>query len=365
MTDSRKIIHIDMDAYYAAVEQRDHPEYRGKPVVVGGSPNSRAVVCTSSYEARKFGIKSAMPCSQAYRLCPSAIFVAPRFSAYKKVTHEIHQIFYEYTDLVEPLSLDEAFLDVTHNKKGMASATHIAQEILARIKNDLGLSASAGVSAQKFLAKIASDFKKPGGLTVIPPQQVAVFVDALPIGKFFGVGKVTEQKMFGLGIKTGKDLKNFPLEQLKQYFGKSALFYYEMAHGIDRREVVAHWERKSLSAETTFREDTRDVTTLTAYLKEVALEVQQRLKKSNLQGRTITLKVRYSNFARVTRSITLPQLTDDADILFLHAQKMLVTTDVVNLGARLIGVGVSGFTAEPPKILKPKSNQLPLPGFDA
>ena len=244
----RKIIHIDMDAFYASVEQRDFPEYRGKPVVVGGDPNSRSVVSTASYEARKFGIHSAMPTSKAKRLCPHAIFVFPRFSAYKTVSRQINEIFHEFTDLVEPLSLDEAYLDVTENKKGVASATQIAKEIKKRIFEVTELTASAGVAAIKFIAKIASGMNKPNGLTVITPNEAEKFLEELPIGKFYGIGEATEKKMLSLGIKTGKDLKQFTQSELIRHFGKSGSFYYNIVRGDDFREVEPYRTRKSIGA---------------------------------------------------------------------------------------------------------------------
>jgi len=243
-----------MDAYYASVEQRDRPEFKGKPVIVGGDPKSRGVVAACSYEARKFGIHSAMASSTAYRLCPDAVFIRPRFDMYRAVSTQIREIFYEYTDLVEPLSLDEAFLDVTENYKGMPSATIIAKEIKREIyRRTGGLTASAGISFNKFLAKVASDINKPDGITVITPEMADEFIDRLPIRKFFGVGKVTEEKMLNLGIKTGADLKQYRKEQLIQLFGKSGNYFYDIAHGLDDRPVQPNRIRKSMGKETSYK----------------------------------------------------------------------------------------------------------------
>ena len=254
----RKIIHIDMDAFFAAVEQRDNPELRGKPVIVGGDPGGRGVVATCSYEARRFGIHSAMSCARAYRLCPQARFVPPRFEAYRTVSLQIREIFHQYTDLVEPLSLDEAFLDVTDNKPAIQSATWVAQEILQKIKQVTGLTASAGVSYNKFLAKIASDMHKPDGLTVVTPEQAKAFIEVLPVRRFHGVGRVTEKRMQTLGILTGADLKKRPQQELDKNFGKAGQYYYQIARGIDLRPVLPNRVRKSIGKETTLSEDIAD-----------------------------------------------------------------------------------------------------------
>jgi DNA polymerase-4 len=252
----RKIIHIDMDAFYASVEQRDNPELRGKPLVVGGLPEGRGgVVATASYEARKFGIRSAMSSKRALQLCPHAVFVRPRFAAYKEASQHIREIFSRYTDLIEPLSLDEAYLDVTHDKLNIGSAIDIAKEIKQAIKDELNLTASAGVSVNKFVAKIASDMKKPDGLTFIGPSSIESFIETLPVEKFYGVGKVTAQKMKKLGLFTGADLKQLSLEQITGHFGKAGAFYYNIVRGIDEREVQPHRETKSMGAEDTFAYD--------------------------------------------------------------------------------------------------------------
>lgn len=337
----RKIIHVDMDAFYASVEQRDRPELRGKPVVVGGPPNSRGVVSTCSYEARKFGIHSAMPSSQAYRLCPHAVFLKPRFEEYKKVSLQVREIFYEYTDLVEPLSLDEAYLDVTQNKKGLMLATEIAKEILREIYRKTGLTASAGVSFNKFLAKVASDINKPNGLTVVTPKMASLFIDRLPIGKFFGVGKVTEQKMHAMGIQTGADLKKVSRDDLVQRFGKSGDYYYSIAHGIDERPVNPHRIRKSIGQERTLSKDTGDRHEMLEKLESLAAGVETYLKKNRTSGRTLTLKVKYYDFKQVTRSITLPGPITEAPVMMQYIAPLLDKTDAGKKKVRLLGVTMS------------------------
>jgi DNA polymerase-4 len=302
----RKIIHIDMDAFYASVEQRDRPEIKGKPVIVGGDPNSRGVVAACSYEAREFGIHSAMASSTAYKLCPQAVFIRPRFDAYRAVSSEIREIFYEYTDLVEPLSLDEAFLDVTENFKGMPSATLIAREIKKKIYEKTGkLTASAGVSFNKFLAKIASDLNKPDGITVITPEMADEFIDRLPIRKFFCVGKVTEEKMVNLGSKTGAYLKKFEKEQLIEFFRKSGSYFYDIAHGMDERPVEPNRIRKSIGKETTFSEDLDDTDQMPEILEDIAVRLEDSLIKREAKGRTLTLTARFRNNVSTQRVITL------------------------------------------------------------
>src|SRR5210317_2501448 len=293
MQSIRKIIHIDMDAFYASVEQRDRPELKGKPVIVGGDPQSRGVVAACSYAAREFGIHSAMASSTAYRLCPDAVFIRPRFDVYRAVSSQIREIFCEYTELVEPLSLDEAFLDVTENYMNMASATLIAREIKKKIFNRTGkLTASAGVSFNKFIAKVASDINKPDGITVITPDMADEFIDRLPIRKFFGVGKVTEEKMLNIGIKTGADLKRYKKEQLIQIFGKSGNYFYDIAHGLDDRPVEPNRIRKSIGKETTFPEDIDDTNQMVEILENIADRLENSLIKHEAKGRTITLKIK-------------------------------------------------------------------------
>ncbi len=340
----RKIIHVDMDAFYASVEQRDHPELQGRPVIVGGSPQSRGVVAACSYEARKYGIHSAMPAARAYSLCPQAVFLKPRFQTYKQVSAQIRDIFFEYTDLVEPLSLDEAFLDVTVNKKETPSATQIAKEILSKIHSRTnGLTASAGVSFNKFLAKVASDVNKPNGLTVIPPQKAATFIDQLPIGKFFGVGRVTEKKMLKLGINTGADLKRLSRNNLLQLFGKSGGYFYDIAHCKDERPVVTHWIRKSIGKEITLREDIDDTNVMLSILEELAHQVADIMQRDHRQGHTVTLKIKYFNFKCITRSITLTPAISEADEIMSHIQNLLENTDAGVQKVRLLGISISNF----------------------
>ena len=356
----RKIIHVDMDAFYASVEQRDNPRLRGRPVIVGGDPRSRGVVAACSYEARAFGIHSAMACATAYRLCPAAVFIAPRFDAYKAVSRQIREIFCRYTDLVEPLSLDEAFLDVTENKAGLASATRIAQEIRRQIVCATGgLTASAGVSFNKFLAKVASDCNKPDGITVVTPEAAPAFIDRLPIRKFFGVGQVTEDRMHNLGIRTGADLKRFSRERLVEHFGKAGNYYYRIAHGEDDRPVEPHRIRKSYGKETTLEADIDDTGRMLEILDGLARRVVDGLKREGRQGLTLTLKVKYADFRSVTRSVTLPQAVGDSAAMMLHVQKLLAITDAGEQKVRLLGLSVSNFLDEP------RNNacwvQLPLP----
>ncbi len=337
----RKIIHVDMDAFYASVEQRDNPELRGKPVIVGGSPDSRGVVATCSYEARKFGIHSAMPSSRACRLCPEAIFVRARFDAYKEASSIIRDIFFEYTDLVEPLSLDEAYLDVTQNKKDMKSATYIAQRIKGEIKKRTRLTASAGVSFNKFLAKIASDIDKPDGLTVITPDKAQEFVDRLPIGKFFGVGKATEAKMHNFGIRTGADLKALSRERIQKLFGKPGLYYYNMARCNDYREVNPNRIRKSIGKERTFAEDLKDTVEMMNILKSLASRVTELLQKTDKSANTVTLKVKYDDFESVTRSVTLPKPINTYEGIVKHIPALISKTEAGKRKVRLLGVTVS------------------------
>ncbi len=342
----RKIIHVDMDAFFAAVEQRDFPDYLGKPLIVGGPPDSRGVVATCSYEAREFGVHSAMPCSKAYRLCPHAIFTKPRFSAYKEVSDQIREIFYEYTDLVEPLSLDEAYLDVTKNKKGIDSATVIAREIRKKIKEKTKLTASAGVSYNKFLAKAASDYQKPNGLTVITPDRTEKFISTLKIGDFFGVGKVTEKKMLSLGIKNGKDLKDLSLEEQLSLFGKQGIFYYNIVRGKDDRPVDPFRERKSIGKETTFSTDILDIEEIKSILSELAIQVEKIVLKNETAGRSLTLKVKYDDFIQITRSISLAEPIFSEQDIYDNSILLLEKTEVGKRKVRLIGVTLSNLTGD-------------------
>lgn len=337
----RKIIHVDMDAFYASVEQRDHPEYRNKPVVVGGSPQGRGVVAAASYEARKFGIHSAMPASRAVRLCPDAVFVKPRFDVYREVSNQIRAIFFEYTDLVEPLSLDEAYLDVTENHINLPSATLIAKQIKKRIKSETNLTASAGVAGNKFLAKIASDLDKPDGLSVITPDKTELFIENLEIGEFYGVGKATKHKMESLGIRTGADLKEWNEIDLVKQFGKSGHHYYRIARGIDNRQVKPNRIRKSIGKERTFSEDVSDLEWIKTFLTELAEKITTSMMKLDAAGKTITLKVRYKNFETVTRSQTLQGYTNSAEEISSTAIRLLEQTETGIREVRLLGISVS------------------------
>ena len=337
----RKIIHVDMDAFFAAVEQRDYPELRGKPVIVGGKPGGRGVVSTCSYEARKFGVRSAMPTNEAYRLCPHGIFVKARFEAYKEASEMVRSIFFDYTDLVEPLSLDEAFLDVTQNHKGNPSATLIAEDIRARIFSETKLTASAGVAPNKFLAKIASDFNKPNGLTVITPEKVDRFVEQLDIKKFFGVGKATQKKMHALGIKTGAHLKQWTEIDLVKAFGKAGRYYYRIARGIDHRAVKPHRTRKSYGKERTFSEDEGDLDWVHNFLDDLAKQIAGGMQNIPTAGKTVTLKVRYKNFDTITRSHSLAHHTNNAEEISTIAKQLLEQTEAGTREIRLLGISLS------------------------
>ncbi|MDC0230723.1 DNA polymerase IV [Aureispira] len=309
---SRKIIHIDMDAFFASIEQRDNPELRGKPIAVGGG-GPRGVVATASYEARKFGVHSAMSGFRAKQLCPQLIFVRSRYDAYKEASQQIRSIFKKYTDLIEPLSLDEAFLDVTENKKNEPYATDIAKQIMAEVFDTTKLTCSAGISYCKFIAKIASDIKKPNGLTVIKPNQAIPFLEALPIKKFYGVGKVTAAKMNALGIYTGADIKKLSKIELAQRFGKVGRFFYNIVRGIDPRPVNTSRVRKSLAIERTFREDLSTFDEILEILEPIVLKFYERLQKADGFGRTITLKLKTSAFETMTRSLSKSYLITDID----------------------------------------------------
>lgn len=334
----RKIIHIDMDAFYASIEQRDNPSLRGKPVAVGGS-RQRGVVAAASYEARMFGVRSAMPSVTAKKKCPDLIFVSPRFPVYKEVSEQIREIFFEYTELVEPLSLDEAFLDVTENKKKMELATEIAREIKTTIKHKTDLTASAGVSVNKFLAKIASDYKKPNGLFVIKPHEAIAFVESLPIEKFFGIGKVTTEKMHSMGIRTGKDLKSHPLEELIKLFGKTGNFYYNIARAIDERPVDPNRIRKSIGNERTFDNDLITMPETLYELKNIEYELIRRIEKSNARGKTLTLKIKYEDFEQITRS---KSLQENFTLSTIHTTSVELLSQIkIDKGIRLLGLTLS------------------------
>jgi DNA polymerase IV len=347
MARQRKIIHIDMDAFFAAVEQRDNPHYRNKPVIVGGKPNSRGVVSTCSYEARRYGVHSAMPSSQALRLCPQAIFVAPRFEAYQEVSAAIRKIFAHYTDMIEPLSLDEAYLDVTDSKLCKGSATLMAQEIKAKIKQQTQLTASAGVSYNKFLAKIASDMNKPDGLYLITPEQGAEFAANLSVQKFYGIGRATYKKMQSLGIETGRDLQSYPLAVLQQHFGKTGEYYYNICRGIDLRPVNSQRVSQSIGAEVTFEQDILAAEAVIAQLQSLLKEALARLAKKHLSARTLTVKIKYHNFVQITRSRTISNslLAADDEVLFQLLVGLVKNTEVGVRKIRLAGVSLSSLTS--------------------
>ena len=330
-----------MDAFYASVEQRDFPEYRGKPVIVGGSPEGRGVVAAASYEVRKFGVHSAMPAAKAVRLCPQAIFVKPRFEVYREVSEQIREIFFQFTDLVEPLSLDEAYLDVTENHINLPSATLIAREIRKRIKEKTRLNASAGVSFNKFLAKVASDINKPNGMAVITPDKAEAFLESLTIGKFHGIGSATEKKMKSLGIYTGKDLKEWDEIDLVERFGKTGRYYYRIVRGIDSREVKAHRIRKSIGKERTFSEDIGDINWIHNFLEELAEKISESMKKKKVAGKTVTLKVRYEDFETLTRSTSFSHYINGSEDIGETAKSLLDQTEVGRRKVRLLGITLS------------------------
>ncbi|GEM55979.1 DNA polymerase IV [Flavobacterium branchiophilum] len=343
----RKIIHIDMDAFYASVEQLDQPELRGKPIAVGGN-EIRGVVSAASYEERKFGVRSALSGVLAKKYCPDLIFVKPRFDRYAEISKKIRSIFYEYTDLVEPLSLDEAYLDVTQNKKNMSSATMIAAEIRQKIFIELGLTASAGISINKFVAKIASDYNKPNGQKTVAPNEVLLFLEQLPIKKFYGVGKVTTEKMYQLGIFTGLDLKSKSLDFLEKHFGKSGTFYYHVVRGVHNGEVKANRIAKSVAAEHTFDINLTSEIFMLEKLSKIANELERRLQKHQKAGKTVTLKIKYSDFTQQTRSKTLPYFISDKSLLFEFAKELLYQEKLKN-SVRLLGISLSNLNTETTK----------------
>jgi DNA polymerase IV len=338
----RKIIHIDMDAFYASVEQLDNPELRGLPVAVGGT-RERGVIAAASYEARKFGVKSAMNSRMAVQKCPNLIFVKPRFYRYKEISEQISEIFQRYTDKIEPLSLDEAFLDVSENKLRLDSATFIAQAIKNDIKNELKLVASAGVSFNKFLAKMASDEDKPDGLYVIEPHEALSYISRLKIERFFGVGKVTAEKMHELGIFSGKELRAFSKELLQRHFGKAGSYFYEIARGKDSREVQVDRERKSIAVENTFSTDIFSENEVYFEHKKIIESLWTRIQKNNLFGRTLSIKVKFSDFSIITRSFTQEQKIKDFEMLNTIASKLIEQILPLEKPARLLGLQVSNF----------------------
>ena len=353
----RKIIHIDMDAFFASVEQRDQPQYRGKPIVVGGRPDQRGVVAAASYEARQYGIHSALPSRLAAQRCPHLFFVKPRFEVYRAVSQQIHAIFDRYTDLVEPLSLDEAYLDVTLNKPGIASAMAIARAIKQAIRAETQLTASAGVSYNKFLAKLASGLDKPDGLYLIAPEQGQAVVESLPIAKFYGVGAATAQKMQALGIHTGFDLKQWSEADLRQHFGKAGSYYYHVARAADERPVNPHRIRKSIGAEQSFADDLEGLEAMEAALATLAREVATRMDKHQRYGHTLTLKVKYADYQQTTRAQTVTGRLRNAAALYSLATSLLRSHLDPNRKVRLLGLTVSNL-GEPTAL--PRYTQLSL-----
>lgn len=341
----RKIIHIDMDAFYASVEQRDNPELRGIPLAVGGG-GPRGVVAAASYEARKFGVRSAMSGAKARQLCPHLTFVRPHFEKYKEVSQQIRAVFHEYTDLVEPLSLDEAYLDVTHPKLGLPSATLLAGELRRRIFETTQLTASAGVSYCKFLAKMASDLNKPNGMAVILPHEAEAFLEKLEVGKFHGIGKATTEKMHRMGIFNGHDLKQHPLHELVRRFGKVGRFYYNIVRGIDERPVQSHSVRKSISTEETFNTDLATTEEMMEQIALLADHLQRLVERTENPGRTLTLKVRYADFRIVTRSKTVDHDIVQAEEMLTMCRPLLEDTEALQRKVRLLGLGLSNLRKE-------------------
>jgi len=334
----RKIIHVDMDAFYASVEQRDDPSLKGKPVAVGGG--HRGVVAAASYEARKFGIRSAMPSVTAKRRCADLIFVKPRFDVYRAVSQQIRGIFADYTSLIEPLSLDEAYLDVTEDRLALGTARAIAEDIRRRIREETGLTASAGVSYCKFIAKLASDYRKPDGLTVITPERGPDFVGSLPVARFHGVGPVTARKMERLGILTGADLREWAMPALQAHFGSAADWYWRICRGIDERDVKPDRPYKSVSAERTFDEDLTDAGRLAAELERIAGYAWDRVRRADVSGRTVTLKVKFADFSLITRSKSFPESVPDLAAFTAAGQALLGALHPLAKGIRLLGLGL-------------------------
>ena len=341
MNSNRNIVHIDMDAFFASVEQLDNSSLKGKPVIVGGRPQGRGVVAACSYEARKYGVHSAMPCYKAAKLCPDALFIRPRMGRYKEISQIIMGIFLKFTDLVEPLSVDEAFLDLTDNHFGEPSASLLADKIRSEIFRTTGLTASAGVSCNKFLAKIASDINKPNGMAVIPPHRVLDFLQTLPITRFYGVGKATAKKMERLGVHTGGDLRRFTREELNFHFGKNGSYYFDICRGIDPRQVTPTRTRKSIGSETTLSEDIRDMAEIERVLSDLADSVSHSLTKRNFGGFTLTLKVRYDDFSTITRSATYKTPIFTFEDIVASLPRLLGSTEAGKRKVRLLGISLS------------------------
>lgn len=337
----RKILHVDMDAFFAAVEQRNDPSLKGKPVIVGGSPGKRGVVAACSYEARRYGIHSAMASSVAARLCPHAVFLRGNFEEYASISRQVRELFSSFTSMVEPMSLDEAYLDVTENKTGETSATKIAQRIRAAILETTQLTASAGVSYNKFLAKSASDYRKPDGITVVTPDAAIRFIDALPIGKFYGIGKVTEKKMLRLGIRKGGDLRRFSRDDLVRLFGKAGEYFHMISRGIDNRPVEPRHEIKSVGREVTLPRDLHALEEIESVIGGIAESVSDAMREGRHKGRTVTLKIRYDDFTTISRSATIATPFRDENELFMHARSLLRKTEVGLRKVRLVGISIS------------------------
>jgi DNA polymerase-4 len=356
VNNQRKIIHVDMDAFYASVEQMDNPDLIGKPLAVGGS-GERGVISAASYEARKFGVYSAMSGTLARKKCKNLIFVKPRFKRYTEISKQIKNIFFDYTDLVEPLSLDEAYLDVTNNKKNNPSATLIAQEIRERIYKEVGIRASAGISSSKFIAKIASDINKPNGQKTILPEEIIPFLEKLPIEKFYGIGKVTAARMYNLGVFNGMDLKSKSEEFLIKHFNKSGAYYYKLVRGIHTSEVKPNRIRKSIAAEHTFTKNLTSEIYILEQLEWVADEIENRLKKAKVAGKTITLKIKYSDFTQQTRSKTLPFFIKEKAMV-LETVKELLYQNTLKNSVRLIGISITNLNINSKKKEKVMDMQL-------
>jgi DNA polymerase IV len=357
MRDQHYILHIDMDAFFASVEQLDNPKLAGRPLIVGGNPKSRGVVAACSYEARKYGIHSAMAGAKAFRLCPHAIFVRPRIERYHEISTHIMEIFRRSTSLVEPLSLDEAFLDISADHHSFTSAAQTAESIRSQIFQETGLTGSAGVSYNKFLAKTASDINKPDGLTIISHKQAKAFIASLAIGKFYGVGKVTEQKMHTLGIRTGQDLLRFSKKEMLVLFGKAGAYFYDIARGLDTRPVQAKRTRKSIGTETTFQTDILDLDLVQQIIQDLVQKVALSLRNKKMGGHTITLKVRYQDFTTITRSLSLSSPLYDAQEILQHTPHLLRSTEAGKRRIRLLGITISNLTTGSEK----KPVQLTLP----
>ncbi len=342
---SKTIIHLDMDAFYPSVEIMDNPELRGKPVIVGGS-SKRGVVSSASYEAREYGVHSAMPVIQAVKLCPQGIFLPVRMARYKELSDKIFEIFHRFTPLVEPLSIDEAFLDITGTERLLGDPVSVAKKLKQTIFDETGLTVSAGVAPSKFIAKIASDMDKPDGLTVVPAGEIQTFLDPLPVSKMWGAGKVTLEKLSRYNIKTFYDLRKFSVEILERSFGKHGVRMHFLAMGIDDRSVEIEHETKSVGHEETFSEDIIDLEISEKHLLDLAMKTAERMRHHHLKGKTVTLKVKYNDFIQVTRSMTLDDYTDDGMLIYSTARNLLKKTETGSRPVRLLGVSVSGLTRE-------------------